>query len=111
MSLASLSGGTNLFKMLNQIMDLTKISAGRYDLQKTPVDAGGMLWLARENFVARPAMRQDRDLVAHRAGGQENRRLLTKQRRHAIAEFQDSRIVAVLLVADLGREHRRFHPG
>ena len=31
-------GGSNLFKMLNQIMDLTKISAGRYDLQKR---AGG----------------------------------------------------------------------
>jgi two-component system cell cycle sensor histidine kinase PleC len=46
-------GGTNLFKLLNQIMDLTKISAGRYDLMKTPVDAGGLLWLARENFVAR----------------------------------------------------------
>ena len=48
-------GGTNLFKMLNQIMDLTKISAGRYDLQMLGVDAGGMLWLARENFVARAA--------------------------------------------------------
>jgi signal transduction histidine kinase len=48
-------GGSNLFKMLNQIMDLTKISAGRYDLQKLPVDAGGMLWLARENFIARAA--------------------------------------------------------
>jgi two-component system, cell cycle sensor histidine kinase PleC len=46
-------GGTNLFKMLNQIMDLTKISAGRYDLLKTAVDAGGLLWRARENFVAR----------------------------------------------------------
>jgi signal transduction histidine kinase len=48
-------GGTNLFKMLNQIMDLTKISAGRYDLQKLAVDTGGLLWLARENFVARAA--------------------------------------------------------
>ena len=46
-------GGTNLLKMLNQIMDLTKISAGRYDLRKDPVDAGSMMWLARENFSAR----------------------------------------------------------
>jgi two-component system, cell cycle sensor histidine kinase PleC len=46
-------GGCNLFKMLNQIMDLTKISAGRYDLQKLPLDAGGLLWLARESYLAK----------------------------------------------------------
>ena len=46
-------GGTNLLKMLNQIMDLTKISAGRYDLRRAPQDAGSMMWLARENFAAR----------------------------------------------------------
>ena len=43
-------GGSNLLKMINQIMDLTKISAGRYDLRRTAVDAGGLLWLAREAF-------------------------------------------------------------
>ena len=48
-------GGSNLFKMLNQIMDLTKISAGRYDLQLLPLDAGGLMWLARENYLARAA--------------------------------------------------------
>ena len=41
-------GGNNLLKMINQIMDLTKISAGRYDLRKVPVDAGSVLWQARE---------------------------------------------------------------
>ena len=46
-------GGTNLLKMVNQIMDLTKISAGRYDLRKIRVDAGNLLWQARENFSAR----------------------------------------------------------
>jgi cell cycle sensor histidine kinase DivJ len=46
-------GGRNLFKMLNQIMDLTKISAGRYDLQKRLVDAGGLLWTERENYLAK----------------------------------------------------------
>jgi signal transduction histidine kinase len=51
-------GGSNLFKMLNQIMDLTKISAGRYDLQKQPLDAGGLMWLARENYLARAAAKQ-----------------------------------------------------
>ena len=39
--------------MVNQIMDLTKISAGRYDLRKLPVDAGSLLWQARETFLAR----------------------------------------------------------
>jgi two-component system cell cycle sensor histidine kinase PleC len=46
-------GGTNLLKMVNQIMDLTKISAGRYDLRKMIVDTGGLIWQARESFAAR----------------------------------------------------------
>ena len=46
-------GGANLLKMVNQIMDLTKISAGRYDLRKVRVDAGNVLWQARENFSVR----------------------------------------------------------
>jgi signal transduction histidine kinase len=50
-------GGNNLLKIINQIMDLTKISAGRYDLRRTRVDAGGVLWMARENFAARAAAR------------------------------------------------------
>jgi two-component system cell cycle sensor histidine kinase PleC len=50
-------GGSNLLKIINQIMDLTKISAGRYDLRRSGVDAGGVLWLAREAFHARAAQR------------------------------------------------------
>ena len=46
-------GGSNLLKMVNQIMDLTKISAGRYDLRKMIVDAGSVLWQARESFSVR----------------------------------------------------------
>ena len=46
-------GGCNLLKMVNQIMDLTKISAGRYDLRRVIVDVGGALWQASENFAAR----------------------------------------------------------
>lgn len=48
-------GGNNLLKMVNQIMDLTKISAGRYELRKVRVDAGHHVWLARESFSARAA--------------------------------------------------------
>ena len=50
-------GGANLLKIINQIMDLTKISAGRYDLRRMPVDAGSILWLARESFMPRAAAR------------------------------------------------------
>src|SRR5262249_52170313 len=46
-------GGANLLRMINQIMDLTKISAGRYELHRAPQDAGSLLWQAREDFAAR----------------------------------------------------------
>ncbi|HWU56195.1 MAG TPA: PAS-domain containing protein [Rhizomicrobium sp.] len=50
-------GGANLLKIINQIMDLTKISAGRYDLRRMPVDAGSVLWLARDAYLSRAAAR------------------------------------------------------
>jgi two-component system cell cycle sensor histidine kinase PleC len=50
-------GGANLLKIINQIMDLTKISAGRYDLRRMPVDAGAILWLARDSYLSRAAAR------------------------------------------------------
>jgi len=46
-------GGCNLLKMVNQIMDLTKISAGRYDLRKVLVDAGSIVWQACDSFASR----------------------------------------------------------
>jgi cell cycle sensor histidine kinase DivJ len=50
-------GGNNLLKIINQIMDLTKISAGRYDLRRMPVDTGSVLWLTRDVFLSRAAAR------------------------------------------------------
>ena len=50
-------GGANLLKIINQIMDLTKISAGRYDLRRMPVDAGAVLWLARDAYQPRASAR------------------------------------------------------
>jgi len=50
-------GGSNLLKMINQIMDLTKISAGRYDLRRGAVDAGGVMWLTREAFTQKAQAR------------------------------------------------------
>jgi signal transduction histidine kinase len=46
-------GGSNLLRMINQIMDLTKISAGRYDLYRSRVDVGNLMWQARGAFAAR----------------------------------------------------------
>jgi signal transduction histidine kinase len=50
-------GGSALLKIINQIMDLTKIAAGRYELRRSRLDAGSLLWLAREEFGARAAAR------------------------------------------------------
>jgi len=50
-------GGNNLLKIINQIMDLTKISAGRYDLRLMPMDVGSVLWMMREVFVPRAEAR------------------------------------------------------
>jgi len=38
--------GKSLLRLINQILDLTRISAHRYPLQLSNVAAGGMLWLA-----------------------------------------------------------------
>jgi two-component system, cell cycle sensor histidine kinase PleC len=43
-------GGNNLLRMLNQILDLTKISAGRYELNRQPLDAGLALWHLKDRF-------------------------------------------------------------
>ncbi len=44
------TGGNNLLRMLNQIMDLTKISAGRYELNRQPLDAGLSLWSLKDRY-------------------------------------------------------------
>ena len=50
-------GGSSLLKIINQIMDLTKISAGRYELRRIRLDAGSQLWLLKEEFEPRAAAR------------------------------------------------------
>jgi signal transduction histidine kinase len=51
-------GGTNLLKLLNQIMDLSKMAAGRYELCRAHVDAGAVLWQVRDSFQARADARR-----------------------------------------------------
>ncbi len=51
-------GGSNLLRLVNQIMDLTKLAAGRYDLRRAPLDAGAGLRRAAESHSARASARQ-----------------------------------------------------
>jgi two-component system cell cycle sensor histidine kinase PleC len=48
-------GGHNLLRLINQILDLTKLSAGRYELFRTRIDAGAALWSAYSAFEAKAA--------------------------------------------------------
>ncbi len=58
-------GGSNLLRLVNQIMDLTKLAAGRYDLRCGPLDAGLSLLRARE---AREGIAAARDIILDGAG-------------------------------------------
>ena len=46
-------GGRSLLRLINQILDLTKLSAGRYKLQRDALDAGALLWSMRSAFDTR----------------------------------------------------------
>jgi two-component system cell cycle sensor histidine kinase PleC len=48
-------GGKNLLRLINQILDLTKLSAGRFELHCQKLDAGSLLWLAKDAFEGRSA--------------------------------------------------------
>ena len=67
--------------------------------------------LMRQDLVAGAAMHQRRGDVAHGAGGHEHRGLLAEQIGDALAQHIHRRIVADLLVADLGPRHRLAHAG
>ena len=45
--------GTNLLRMQNQILDLTKIAAGRYPLKRAPVPVASMLYGASDTVCER----------------------------------------------------------
>jgi two-component system cell cycle sensor histidine kinase PleC len=47
------SAGKSLLKLINQILDLTKISAQRFPLQMTNIAVGGALWLAMDGSRAK----------------------------------------------------------
>ena len=66
--------------------------------------------LMRQNLVAGPAMHQGCRDIAHGAGGHEHGGLLAEQIGHAFAQQIYGRIVADLLVADLGARDGLTHP-
>jgi signal transduction histidine kinase len=43
-------GGHNLLRLLNQILDLTRLAAGKYDLQRTAVDCAEVLMNAKSQL-------------------------------------------------------------
>jgi two-component system cell cycle sensor histidine kinase PleC len=51
-------GGQNLLRMLNQILDLTKISAGRYELNRQTIDTGLSLWSLKDRYDGVAAERE-----------------------------------------------------
>jgi two-component system cell cycle sensor histidine kinase PleC len=49
--------GGNLFRLINQILDLTKLAAGRYALRRKEVGVGGELWSALRTHSERAAQK------------------------------------------------------
>jgi signal transduction histidine kinase len=47
--------GGNLLKLINQILDLTKIAANRFPLRRRPLPAGGAMWSSVDVHTARAA--------------------------------------------------------
>ena len=66
--------------------------------------------LLDEELAAALAEDRERDLVAHRRGREVDGLLLAEQLRAAALELQDRRVLALLLVADLGVRHGLPHP-
>jgi two-component system cell cycle sensor histidine kinase PleC len=51
------AGGHNLLRLINQILDLTKIAGAKFEPQLARMDVSGALWIAKDAFAERAAAR------------------------------------------------------
>ena len=49
------AGGHNLLRLINQILDLTKMAAGKFEPRLARLDIGGALWIAKDGYAERAA--------------------------------------------------------
>jgi signal transduction histidine kinase len=49
------AGGQNLLKLINQILDLSRLAAGKFEPQPVRMDVSGALWVAKDAFAERAA--------------------------------------------------------
>ncbi len=83
----------------------------RVDRRAAPLVDEDVRPLLRHDLAAGPAEHAQRGLVRHRRRRQEERRLVPEQLGHPALQLVRGRILALLLVADLGSRHGREHPG
>jgi two-component system cell cycle sensor histidine kinase PleC len=51
------AGGHNLLRLINQILDLTKLAAGKFEPKHQRLDVSGALWVAKDDFAERAAVK------------------------------------------------------
>ena len=51
------AGGRNLLLLINQILDLTKLAAGKFEACAVRIDIGGALWIAKDEYAERAAVK------------------------------------------------------
>ena len=52
------AGGHNLLKLINHILDLTKLAAGKFEPKHQRMDVSGALWIAKDQFAERAAAKR-----------------------------------------------------